>query len=125
MNGGKGFSLSRRNLLKSAAIAGAGAGLKGVSGRQPVAAAPLAVPGTPARTLGVSYEPMIGVPFSSLETGRVGIGFYGGTKLAVPWPGEAHGTANATDNCVQRKSGVSLRSGRRPIMEIPVVGFLG
>lgn len=50
---------------------------------------------------------------------RRALGFYGGTKLAVPWPVEAPGTANPTDNCVERKSGVFSRSGRRPIMEIP------
>ena len=48
------------------------------------------------------------------------LGLSGGTKLAVPWPGEPLGTANATDNCVQGWSGVYYRQGRKSIMEIPV-----
>jgi len=36
-------------------------------------------------------------------------------RLAVPWPGEALGTANATNNCVQRWSGVHYRWGRKSI----------
>ena len=51
---------------------------------------------------------------------RRALGFSGGTKLAVPWPVEALGTADPTDNCVQRWSGVFYRSGGKPTMEIPV-----
>jgi len=73
MNDRKGLDLSRRDLLKSVALSGAGIGLGGVSNRQLLTAAPLTVQGPSAPAGGVSYESMIGVPFSRLETVRVGI----------------------------------------------------
>jgi predicted dehydrogenase len=70
---GKGLNLSRRDLLKSVALTGAGMGLEGVSDCQPLTSAPLAAPEPSTPAAEVSYEPMIGVPFSRLETVRVGI----------------------------------------------------
>ena len=63
MKDGKGLDLSRRALLKTAILAGAGMGLGGVAGSP-----------APERV----YDSMIGVPFSPLETVRVGIIGIGG-----------------------------------------------
>jgi hypothetical protein len=73
MNDGKGLNLSRRDLLKSVALTGAGIGLGGVSDSQRLTAAPLPAPRTSAPAADVSYESMIDVPFSRRETVRVGI----------------------------------------------------
>ena len=73
MNDGKGLNLSRRDLLKSVALTGAGIGLGGMSDSRRLTAAPLTAPGTSAPAADVPYESMIGVPFSRLETVRVGI----------------------------------------------------
>ena len=72
----------------------------------------------PTERISVSREAGVG----KVSEGRVGGRPWGSPeeqKLAVPWPVEAPGTANPTDNCVQRWSGVFYRSGRKPIMEIP------
>jgi hypothetical protein len=50
--------------------------------------------------------------------GRLRERFSGGSKLAVPWPRKALGTANATINCVRGWSGVSYRWGKKSIMEM-------
>jgi hypothetical protein len=72
MNDEKGLNLSRRDLLKSVALSGAGMGLGGVSGTEWLTAAPLTA-GTSPPAADVTYESMMGVPFSPLETVRVGI----------------------------------------------------
>ena len=78
MNDGKGLHLSRRDLLKSVALTGAGMGLEGAFDSQRLTAAPLAAPGISAPAAEVPYESMMGVPFSPLETVRVGVIGIGG-----------------------------------------------
>lgn len=74
MNDKERLKFSRRDLLKSAAFVGAGMGLGGVAESARLTAAPQTGQGTPPPPgADVSYESMIGVPFSPLETVRVGI----------------------------------------------------
>ena len=73
MSDRKGLNLSRRDLLKSVALTGAGIGFGGVPAGQRLTAASPQAPGASAPAAGVSYESMIGMPFSRLETVRVGL----------------------------------------------------
>lgn len=81
MNDRKGSNLSRRDLLKSVALTGAGISLGGVTDNQPLTAAPPTTQAASAPAGSVAYESMIGVPFPRLETVRVGIIGVGGRGL--------------------------------------------
>lgn len=68
--------------------------------------------GEPAARISVSREAGVGKVLEGKGRRRA-LGFSGGTKLAVPWPAEALGTSNPTDNCVQRWVKCIVSVGRK------------